>query len=68
MYAITAQVRTYEHGHDVHWRGSVQVPVFYLDADVQGITDEGHAVRLARQIIDPLGVLNTDIHAERIEP
>lgn len=67
MYAITGQLHTYEHGnHGVAWHGSRQIPLFYLDENVHGITDERHAVRIARQIVDPLGALNIDLYAERV--
>jgi hypothetical protein len=39
-YAITATIPT-----------ARQVPTFYLLANVQGITSEGHAVRIARTIL-----------------
>lgn len=38
------------------WTSSVQVPTFLLDADVQGIVSEEHAERVARQVVDPLGL------------
>jgi hypothetical protein len=63
LYAITVQVETVTIGSgDTAWRGSVQVPTFYLDADVQGIVSEDHAARIASTIINPLG----EIPAERI--
>jgi hypothetical protein len=67
MYAITAQVLTYDTDeHAVMWRGSWQIPTFYLDESVQGITDERHAVRIARQVIDPLSVLNLIVSAVKV--
>ena len=58
MYAITATVQTVQRDRygDV-WTGTRQVPTFFLDARTQGIVCEDHAERIARQIIDPLGVI-----------
>ena len=56
MYAITAHVetRTINPGRETAWHGTRQVPTFYLDETVQGITGPAHAVSIARTIIDPL--------------
>jgi len=62
LYVITAQVLTSQSGHN----GSQQVPTFYLDSALQGITDAEHAVKIARYIIDPMGTLELSIHAEPI--
>lgn len=48
MYAITAQ---YEHHTSDGYSGSRQVPTFYLDSRVQGITSERHAESIARDIL-----------------
>lgn len=53
MNAYTVQ-GTVTHVTADGWRGTVQVPTFYLSADVQGIRDAAHAERIARDIIDPL--------------
>lgn len=67
-YAISAQVRTYKRERNaVVWSGSLTVPTFYLNGDVQGIRDEQHAVEIARTIIDPLSVLHLDILADKQE-
>jgi hypothetical protein len=67
MYAITAQVLTYDtDANAITWRGSRQIPTFYLDETVQGITDERHATRIAREIIDPFRVLNVRVTAEKV--
>ena len=57
MYAITAHVETrvINPGRATAWHGTRQVPVFYLDETVQGITGPSHAASIARTIIDPLG-------------
>lgn len=33
------------------WRRNVQLPTFYLDADVQGIVSAQHAETIAREMI-----------------
>jgi len=60
LYVITAQVLTSENGYT----GSRQVPSFYLDSALQGITDAAHATDIAKTIIDPMGSLELSIHAE----
>ena len=55
MYAITAEVKVrHPDGYDK----TFSVPTFYLDEHVQGILSEDHAVRIAREIIDPAGLLD----------
>ena len=49
MYAINATVTRKVDG----WVSTVQVPTFYLDPNVQGITDAFHAQQIAAQIINP---------------
>jgi hypothetical protein len=57
-YAIHAQILTHVGRH---WHArSASVPTFYLLTDVQGITDDGHAVDVARTIIDPLGKIGAE--------
>jgi hypothetical protein len=60
MYVITAQVLT----ENDSFTGSRQIPTFYLDSAVQGITDAGHATDIAKEIIDPAGTLTLSVHAE----
>jgi hypothetical protein len=55
FYYVQAQVVYEKDG----WRGSVGVPTFVLDANVQGILCIAHAEKVARQIVDPLGVAET---------
>ncbi len=55
LYAIVATV--VHHTNDSHCVSvdrSIQIPTFYLDADVQGIIDEAHAETIAREIIIPV--------------
>lgn len=52
-YAISATVCTARD----HYQTSRQVPTFYLDARVQGLISEGHARRVALDVIDPTGTL-----------
>ena len=47
-YAITAN--RYTETPD-GWKGSVQVPTFYLLANVQGIVSEEHAARIAHDVL-----------------
>lgn len=56
-YAVNAQVVTEEDG----WTSSIGVPTFYLDVDVQGIVSDDHAERIARRVVDPLG-LAKEVH------
>lgn len=60
MYVITAQILT----TDGDYKGSRQVPTFYLDSAVQGIVSTAHAIEIAKGVIDPMGTLYADIHAE----
>lgn len=62
MYAVTAQLLT----SDGPWSGSRQIPTFYLNPRVQGITSAAHAVTVADMIINPLGIHQTSIHAELV--
>jgi hypothetical protein len=39
-----------------------QLPSFILDAQAQGITDEGHAEQVARHIINPTGDPDIAVH------
>lgn len=48
MYAIQA---TYSHRTPDGWNGVRQIPTFYLDENVQGIVDEAHAEKIARDIL-----------------
>ena len=47
FYQITATVSRKEKDYRV----SVQVPTFYLNANVQGITNEKHAATIARDML-----------------
>lgn len=51
FYSVCAQV-TYTEGR---WTGSIQVPTFILNGDIQGITDIDHASRIAEKIVNPTG-------------
>jgi hypothetical protein len=55
MYAITATVTREQSNGYVSNR---QVPTFYLAENVQGITSEEHARRIALAIIDPFHFLD----------
>jgi hypothetical protein len=53
-FAISATVDTFTREPN-YWVGAKQVPTFYLDGSVQGITSEAHAETIAQNIVDPLG-------------
>jgi hypothetical protein len=42
------------------WRTVYSVPTFYLDSRVQGIVDVHHASTIAREVIDPAGLLDVN--------
>lgn len=42
------------------WSCTRQIPTFYLLANVQGITDEEHAAKVARSVVDPSDILADD--------
>lgn len=50
MYAVQANI---ERTHSDGYTSSVQVATFYLHPNVQGIRNEPHAERIARDILDP---------------
>jgi hypothetical protein len=66
QYAVSASLRWTEHRllEDQHagptepghhpWSCGQHLPTFYLDATVQGIVSEEHAVRIAQTIVDPM--------------
>ncbi len=53
MYAITATVTREQSNGYVSNR---QVPTFYLAENVQGITSEEHARRIAQDVVNPLAL------------
>jgi hypothetical protein len=62
FYYVQAQVTYVKDG----WHGSVGVPTFVLDGNVQGILCIAHAEKVARQIVDPLGVAEA-VHVSVVE-
>jgi hypothetical protein len=67
MYAIHAMVTT--HGTDSagEYSGSKGTPTFYLDSDVQGIVNAEHAVNIANDVVNPLGLIPADdIHVHAV--
>jgi hypothetical protein len=50
------------------WQSDRQSPTFYLLTNVQGITSAEHAVKIARDVLDPYGTWGDDlsIHAEPV--
>lgn len=61
MWAVQAQVEMTLR-KDGAWAGTTsrQVPTFYLDPAVQGITDKAHAARIADEILMTMGGDNPD--------
>ena len=58
LWAVTAQVSVQlERGG---WSSSRQVPTFYLDPSVQGITDAEQAEWIARDILETAGPIDDD--------
>lgn len=45
------------------WQMSVQIPMFYLAGNMQGIQNEEHALAVATDIINPLRDPNVVVHA-----
>lgn len=58
MWMIQAQVETIENSVDgPRWTGSRQVPVFMIDRGVQGAQTELAAERIAREVLNPAGLI-----------
>ena len=58
LYAVSARVQRY----DVEgWRCTVDLPTFYLDSRVQGITGEDHAREIVRDMLARLGHDSADV-------
>lgn len=45
---------------------SKQIPTFYLNGDVQGITNADTAIQLAKEIIDPFGLLEVHVSVSTV--
>jgi len=41
---------------------AIQLPTFYLDPNVQGITGMEHAASVAREIVNPTGAADIEIN------
>lgn len=55
FYAVSGTVIHHTNDKDcVSCDVPYQIPTFYLNADVQGITDEKHAEKIAREIVCPM--------------
>lgn len=59
MYRILAAIE-YNSG------GNTQIPTFYLNPDVHPIADETAAIRMALDIIDPMGLIQSNRNVKRI--
>jgi hypothetical protein len=63
MWNITAQLETVSTTPDgTHYWGSMQLPAFQLNGGIQGILSQCHAEKIAREVIDPLGLYGYAIH------
>jgi hypothetical protein len=62
MYAITAYIESPRE-----WIGTKSIPTFFLDENVQGITDEAHAVRIATSIIRATGDADNFVHVTAVK-
>lgn len=45
---------------------SIQIPLFYLDPDCQGILDEARAEKIVCDIVNPTGNLRIRVHATTV--
>ena len=55
MYAVTAVRRIVERHGSCETVTACQLPTFWLDENVHGITNEGHAERVARCLLGATG-------------
>jgi hypothetical protein len=62
MYAISAVIVSPRD-----WIGTKQIPTFYLDENVQGITDVAHAERIATSIIRATGDADNYVHVVAVK-
>lgn len=63
-YAIYASIQNKTEG----WIGVKQLPMFYLDSNVQGIVDTDHARYIANCILNPFSINNLkfNIHVQKM--
>lgn len=55
-YQIQAVIKTESDKGE----GAVQIPTFYLNSEIQGIINIGHAKRVAKDVINPEGHYRDD--------
>ena len=48
------------------YKCSKQFPTFYLDSQVQGIVSVEHAVKIARDILNPHNLANIEVNATAV--
>lgn len=65
MWQITAQVERTVTVNGAPWSSSRQLPTFYLDGTVQGITSAEHAERIAQSVLNPFSEPIT-VHAHAL--
>ncbi len=64
LYAISARVHTTTTDETGRvWTCTFELPTFYLDENVQGITDEDHAERIVSSMLRRLGHDMFDVYA-----
>ncbi len=71
MYRIQGQIIVSERSPSDGGRirnSTIQVPTFFLDADIQGITNAYHALKIAEQVINPTASPNITIASLACEP
>jgi len=45
-----------------------QIPTFFLNGNIQGITDAEHAAKVAGDVVNPTGTLEVHINATSVFP
>jgi len=60
FWQITATIHRI---NDSKWNHSKSVPTFFLDADMLGIVDQHHALKIASSIIDPFEMFTVNMCA-----
>jgi hypothetical protein len=65
LYCVTARFQVFDDG----WSKIVDIPTFYLNPTIQGITDERHAIEIAKEIINPTDDMKVHlgIYVQKVE-
>lgn len=70
LYVVTARVDTINFmgkGGDQRYRGECQVPTFLLDARSGQINSDKEAIKIAREIIDPLKMTGVHVSVHKVD-